>query len=189
MHPASAAKTKTNLMNKILLPLVAGITLAVSANAGQPVVTSDKSYKNPAPAAECFRAHELQLDLFGLHGWTTQGNHDDGFGGGLGVNYFLTKHLGVGVDGSIRDADAEIWNASASLILRFPIENGGRCLAPYILGGGGVQTNSTTAGSFHAGGGLEYRLPAGFGLFAEGRYFWAGANDQVQARAGFRIVF
>lgn len=175
-------------MKNTLLSLAAGLSVVAGAQAGQPVVHSGKDYKAPA-AAPCFKDHEFQLDVFGLYGWSTQGQHDDGFGGGLGVNYFFTKNLGFGIDGSLRDADSALWTASASLIARFPIENGSTCLAPYILGGGGVQTNGTTAGSFHAGGGLEFRLPAGFGIFAEGRYFWSGPDDQVQARAGFRIVF
>lgn len=173
-------------MKRILLSLAACLSLAASASAGHQVASS-KEYKNPVPP--CFQDQELQLDVFGLYGWTTQGNHDDGFGGGLGVNYFFTRNIGVGVDGSLRDADSALWTASVSLIARFPIESDSLCLAPYVLVGGGVQTNGSIDGEFHAGGGLEFRLPAGIGLFTEGRYFWAGHNDQVQARVGLRIVF
>lgn len=174
-------------MKKILLSFAACLSLAAGASAGHEVVSSGKEYKNPVPP--CFQDQEFQLDVFGLYGWTTQGDHDDGFGGGLGVNYFFMRNLGVGVDGSLRDADSALWTATASLIVRFPIETGSVCLAPYILGGGGLQVNSSIDGAFHAGGGLEFRSPQGFGVFAEGRYFWAGHNDQVQARLGFRVLF
>ncbi len=175
-------------MKRILLSLAVCLSVAASASAGHQMVSS-KEYKNPAPPP-CFQDQELQLDVFGLYGWTNQGDHDDGFGGGLGVNYFFLRNLGIGVDGSVRDADPALWTASASLIVRFPIETGSLCVAPYILGGGGVQTNGTTRGAYHAGAGLEFRCPQGFGVFTEGRYFWAGNDDdQIQARLGFRVVF
>jgi hypothetical protein len=174
-------------MKRILLSFAACLSLAASASAGHEMVSSGKDYKNPVPP--CFQDQELQLDVFGLYGWTAQGNHDDGFGGGLGVNYFFMRNLGVGVDGSVRDADSALWTASVSLIVRFPIEGDSLCLAPYILAGGGVQTNGSIDGEFHAGTGLEFRCPQGFGVFAEGRYYWAGHNDQIQARLGFRVLF
>jgi hypothetical protein len=175
-------------MKRILLSLAACLSLAASASAGyQMSAPSGKDYKNPVPP--CFQEQELQLDVFGLYGWTAQGNHDDGFGGGLGFNCFFMRNLGVGVDASLRDADSALWTASVSLIVRFPIESDALCLAPYIVAGGGLQTNGTIDGEFHAGGGLEFRFPQGFGLFAEGRYFWAGHNDQIQARLGFRVLF
>ncbi len=173
-------------MKKILLSLAACLGLAANGFAGHQMA-SGKDYKNPAPP--CFQDQELQLDVFGLYGWSTEGSHDDGFGGGLGVNYFFLRNLGIGVDGSVRDADSALWTSSLSLIVRFPIESGNVCIAPYILAGGGIQTNGTTHGEYHAGGGLEFRLPEGFGVFAEGRYFWAGNDEQVQARLGFRVVF
>jgi hypothetical protein len=173
-------------MKKIAFALVASLSLVASSFAGHQMA-SGKDYKSP-PADPCFRDQEFQIDTFGLYGWSVEGSHDDGFGGGVGVNYFFLRNLGVGIDGSLRDASSALWTASASLIVRFPIE-GSVCVAPYILGGGGVQTNGTTHGAFHAGGGLEFRLPAGFGFFGEGRYYWAGNDDQVQARLGFRVVF
>jgi hypothetical protein len=175
-------------MKRILLSFAACLSLAASASAGHEMASSGgKDYKNPVPP--CFQDQELQLDVFGLYGWTAQGNHDDGFGGGLGMNYFFLRNLGVGVDGSLRDADSALWTASVSLIVRFPIEGDSLCLAPYILAGGGVQTNGSIDGAFHAGGGLEFRCPEGYGMFVEGRYFWAGHNDQIQARVGFRVLF
>lgn len=179
----------TNLpMKRILLSFAACLSLAASASAGHEMATSGKDYKNPVPP--CFQDQELQLDVFGLYGWTAQGNHDDGFGGGLGVNYFFLRNLGVGIDGSLRDADPESWTASVSLIVRFPIEGDSLCLAPYLLAGGGLQWGfANPDGEFHAGGGLEFRCPQGFGVFAEGRYYWAGHNDQIQARVGFRVLF
>ena len=113
-------------------------------------------------------------------------------GGGIGFNYFFTRYLGVGVDGNIFDGGVNgVWQTSGSLIARFPVELGGLCLAPYILAGGGVQTDGITSGTYHAGGGLEFRIvPEKFGVYAEGRYTWAAdSDDSAQARMGVRLVF
>ena len=180
-------------MKTIVIALAACVSIGGSAVAGH-AVRDYKADKNPPGA--CFAETELQLDLFGLYGWSTEGSSGDGFGGGIGVNYFFQRYFGIGVDGAVRDAsnhgsrESALWNASASLIGRFPLElGGGLCLAPYILGGGGVQANGTTHGSFHAGGGLEWRATPMLGVFTEGRYIWAGHEDQVQVRLGARIVF
>ncbi len=179
-------------MKKIALILTACLGIAGGAFAGQPV-RDYKTDKNPP--APCFKDQELQLDVFGLYGWSTQGPTGDGFGGGLGLNYFFLRHFGFGVDGSVRDASDGarrgdvLWTASASLIARCPLELGSICIAPYFLGGGGVQSNDTTNGTGHAGGGLEWRATPKIGIFTEGRYIWAGHEDQVQARFGARIVF
>jgi hypothetical protein len=175
-------------MKKIAFSLLACLALVASASAGHQMA-SGKDYKG-TPPPPCFQDQEFQLDLFGLHGWTTDGPHDDGFGGGLGLNFFFIRNLGIGIDGSVRDADGGdvLWTASASLIVRFPIE-GSVCVNPYILAGGGVQGNDQTEGEVHAGGGLEFRVNPGLGIFAEGRYYWADDVEQAQARLGLRFAF
>jgi opacity protein-like surface antigen len=149
-----------------------------------------KDYKTPAPEP-CFKDVELQLDVFGSYtNAVSRSQHGDGFGGGIGVNYFFCRYLGVGVSGNLRDGDVNgVWNADASIIARYPLELGTFCLAPYILAGGGIETDSTTVGSWHAGGGLEWRATPSFGIFGEGRYTWAEDNDSASARVGLRFVF
>jgi hypothetical protein len=171
-------------MKKIALAAIACLSIGASAFAGHEM----KEYKQPLPEP-CFHDQELQLDIFGLYGWGTDGSNDSGAGGGLGVNYFWQRNLGVGIDGYARDGGSTVWGVSASLIVRFPIETGSLCLAPYILGGGGYQENGVSAGSFHAGGGLEFRLTPTLGIFTEGRYIWAGPEDSAHARLGVRLVF
>src|SRR5207247_1334735 len=100
-----------------------------------------------------------------------RGDHGDGFGGGLGVNYFFSRYFGIGVSGNLRDGDANgIWNVDGSLIARYPLELGTVCIAPYILAGGGFEADGSTVGTWHAGGGLEWRATPTFGIFGEGRY-------------------
>jgi hypothetical protein len=173
-------------MKKIAIPFLACLAIASSAFAGHEMKES-KEYK--AAAEPCFKDQELQLDVFASY-TDSRGSHGDGFGGGLAVNYFFMKYVGVGVDGNIFDGDSNgVWDATGRVIFRYPIE-GSVCLAPYIFGGGGVLTDSVTVGTWHAGGGLEWRATHTIGIFGEGRYTWGADNqDAAQARLGVRFVF
>jgi opacity protein-like surface antigen len=175
-------------MKKIALPFLACLALASSAFAGHEVKET-KDYK--APVEPCFQDKELQLDVFGS--WVETRNsatRHSGFGGGLGVNYFFMRYLGVGADGNISAASNGLWTFSGSLIARYPIE-GSLCLAPYAIVGGGFQTDGVNAGTWHAGGGLEWRVTHHLGVYGEGRYTWAGSHeeDNVRVSLGVRFVF
>jgi opacity protein-like surface antigen len=178
-------------MKKIAIPFVACLALASSAFAGHEM----KEMKQPVPTEPCFKDQELQLDVFGS--WADTRRHDnvagpkDGWGGGLGVNYFFMRYLGVGADANIVSASNGLWTFSGSLIARYPIEAGSLCLAPYILGGGGFQTDGINAGTWHVGGGLEWRATHNVGIYGEGRYTWAGAHeeDSVRVSLGVRFIF
>ena len=181
-------------MKKIALSFIASLAVASGALAGHEVVATSKEYKAPAPIP-CFRDTELQLDLFGTYNWliNRQAGGDDGFGGGVALNYFFMRHVGVGVDTNLFDGGVSgLWNFTGSLIIRFPIE-AEVCLAPYIFGGGGYAVDGQGEGTVHAGGGLEWRIvPEKIGIFAEGRYTWSTGNehgDAAQARLGVRFVF
>jgi hypothetical protein len=187
--------------------LLACTLMASSAFAGQPVVTTDKNYKAPEPEA-CFRDGELQLDIFGMYADGNSPLHagpirDHGWGGGIGINYFLTLNLGVGVEaawldarenGSLGGGYTAIHNYSASLIYRF-VETDS-CLAPYVFLGGGVAGDGENWAFGHVGLGAEYRItPQKLGIFADARWnyygdrFGHGDQNNVAARVGLRIVF
>ncbi|HYG21198.1 MAG TPA: hypothetical protein VEH04_00340 [Verrucomicrobiae bacterium] len=144
-----------------------------------------------------FTAHELNLDLFGSY-WAGQEKVEDVFdtnirrgtwGGGIGLNYFLTREIGFGGDLNISDNDGNfIDSASGSLIARFPIESVG--LAPYIFGGGTRLTDRHWEWAGHAGIGLEFRPNPITGIFADARYLWPDdSGDSLLLRAGLRLVF
>jgi hypothetical protein len=179
-------------MKKIALSFIASLTVAGGALAGHAVVeTSGKDYKGPPPPIPCFRDNEFQLDIFGSYTWI-ESPGDDGPGGGIGLNYFFTRHIGIGVDGNLFDGGYNgLWVVSGSLIVRFPIEGGDVCLAPYILGGAGAAMDQEAENTWHAGGGLEWRVtPEKLGVYAEGRYVWAEEHgDHAQVRLGVRFVF
>jgi hypothetical protein len=174
-------------MKKLLYPAVAALALAGTGIAGTPMYTS----KDPVAPEPCFNDVELQLDVFGSYNdGRARADRGDGWGGGLGVNYFFTRILGFGAAANLYDGDGEgEWNFDFDVIARFPIE-GGVCIAPYVLAGGGLATNGNTVGTWNVGGGLEWRATSSFGVFGEGRYIW-GAQDEdtVTARVGLRFVF
>lgn len=175
-------------MKKIAFPMLASLALVASAFAGQEVKESKEYKAVPDP---CFKDTELQLDIFGT--WTdATGNnpHKDGFGGGIGVNYFFHKYIGLSVDGNVYDGGPAVWDFTGRVIARFPIETGSICIAPYVFGGGGLLFDNTTVGTWNVGGGLEWRATHTIGVFTEGRYTWGGADvDAAQVRAGVRFVF
>lgn len=181
-------------MKKLTLTFLASLAITATGFAGQAMVES-KEFKAPAPEP-CFQAGEFQLDMFGSYnGATTNEEFGDGFGGGLGVNYFFTEMIGFGLSGNVYqghhtfNGDRAIWHTSANLIVRFPIQE--ICVAPYIFGGGGIGADGTTVGTYEAGAGLEWRVKPNLGLFAEGRYIWAASQDtdSTQTRVGVRFVF
>jgi hypothetical protein len=126
-------------MKKLTLAL---LTVAVSVT-GAFACTSAKTFKQTvAPAPECkFRDQELQVDAFAAGAFYNQGR--PGWGGGLGVIYFFTKFIGLGIEQDLLGREkvngsgsyAE-WVTAGNIFLRYPI-----CslnLAPYALIGGGA---------------------------------------------------
>jgi hypothetical protein len=201
-------------MKKLTLSLLLSLGLIGTTIAGQPMVSSGKEYKGTAPAPEyCFNDREFQLDLFGAYldgnGHTHAGPiRESGYGGGIGINYFFSRHIGIGVDATWisaeengaadaqRDDDDEtiFHNISSSLIFRLPIDSA--CIAPYLFVGGGFHVDGDQWASAHAGLGIEYRIvPQRIGLFTDARFTYYGTrygnDDQnnVLARAGIRFVF
>lgn len=146
-----------------------------------------------------YTANELSLDMFGSYQaaerrfnkiFETNIRHGD-WGGGVGVNYFFTRNIGIGGDLNIPDNGGNfIDSASGNLFLRLPIDPTG--LAPYIFGGGGRYTDPTWTWVADAGVGVEYRFNPVTGIFGDARYVWpekSGIPDGLLIRAGLRFVF
>lgn len=185
-----------------------------SAFAGETMHHDSKKTYQPM-AEPCFKDREWQLDLFGAYAFTEHDQEqiigDHAWGGGLGVNYFFTRNLGVGVEGTLldpRNGSDIIGSTNLNLFVRFPIDS--ICLAPYIfVGGGGVfnaedldradlpggddddDSDDDTFWSAHAGAGLEYRVTKRFGVFVDGRYTVVDEADNnfITVRSGIRIAF
>lgn len=170
------------------LALVSLVSLATSAFAGQPVVSDSK--KTVVPPEPCFGETELQLDMYGTYTWG-EGRIDEGWGGGIALNFFFHRYLGVGLDANVAETGSTSWNVSTNLIARYPLELGGLCLAPYAKAGIGYHFDGNDDWFAGAGAGLEFRVTSRVGLFTEGSYNWAfgDGDDFLEARAGVRLVF
>jgi len=173
-------------MKKLTIALVAVVVSVTGAFAG----TSAKTFKETvAPAPDCkFRDQELQVDAFAAGGFYSTGRPY--WGGGLGVNYFVNKYIGIGVEQGIggRGSNAE-WATVGNFFLRYPFCFG---FAPYAMVGGGCSYGTGDGHGFgHVGGGLEYRVTDNIGLFSDARYIYSSEEPQngVLGRAGLRFAF
>ena len=149
------------------------------------------------PQPERFRAQEFSADLFGsvsvgqetINDFdSSRIRHDGRLGMGIGVNYFVSRNLGVGVDAYTENAGHSfVDNVAGSIIYRFPFEIG---LAPYVYGGGGHQFDFNEQWFAHAGGGLEWRFHRNWGIFLDARYvFTDGTRNFGVGRLGMRYAF
>ena len=147
---------------------------------------------------DLYRANEFSLDLFGTdaldkytvsHPSEDRIRHDSRLGLGVGLNYFLIRYVGVGVDAYSEDTKHSfVDNVSGSLIGRLPIGNTG--LAPYAFGGGGHQFDPIDANFGHVGAGLEFRFTRNIGIFVDARWVWTDRDkDYGLGRAGVRFAF
>ena len=166
------------------------------------------------PETSCFSEHEWQVDLFGQYSVGEGPNQvglfrDHGWGGGIGLNYFFSRNIGLGVDAAWLDAkeapfggsvsddgdnSTTIHNFSGSLIFRAPMD--AACLAPYLYVGGGCSVDGHQWASAHAGAGVEYRIvPQKVGVFLDGRWTYLGDRfghgdlNYFSTRLGMRFVF
>jgi hypothetical protein len=144
-----------------------------------------------------FTAQELSLDLFGSY-MARQENFSEIFetdirsgghwGGGVGLNYFFLREVGVGADINMSNNGSWLVDLVAgNVIVRLPIESAG--LAPYLIGGGGRGIDPSWEWFAHAGVGLEARFTRTAGVFIDSRYIWAEKSyDKLQFRAGVRLT-
>jgi hypothetical protein len=181
---------------------VAAVTLIPTVTQAQAVVVQEPGWiqrhwvESPPPLK--YTSKELSFDMFGsyLNRENHLGNLFDTnirhgtWGGGVGINYFFTRYLGVGALMNIPNNGGRfVDQAGGNLIFRLPLANSG--LAPYIFGGGGRGFDPI--GYFYGDGGvgLEMRLSAVTGIFVDGQYIWGekGTGDKALFRAGLRFVF
>lgn len=204
------------MKNALLLLTTLG-TLSASALAGT-ATTTTVTPPPPAPLS-LYNANELQFDLFGQYGVTSSGNEhligDDAFGGGIGVNYFITRWLGIGGEGSLFDTEGDtLGTATFNVFLRAPLGESG--FAVYGFTGIGIVFNADDIDSDdfedfddrirdnddpkeeddillqgHVGLGVEYRFSPHFGIFTDARYTFVESDDSdfTLIRAGLRFAF
>ena len=178
-------------MNKTLTLIAVVLSTAATSFAGE-AISSKKVVVAPMQG-NLFNANEWQVDAYaaGAVG-RFNGQRYNGFGGGLGLSYFVTRYFGIGIDdtlGSLNGNGHAYDNFSGNVIGRLPIES--LHLAPYaFLGGGATWGNHTTAGNGDGGLGIEYRFTPNIGLFVDGRYLFGSRSlSETLSRAGIRFAF
>jgi len=169
-------------------------TLAILSASFGLATAEDYSAKNPAPplAAEC-TAFDPGFELSAYVGLSLpNGVGDDNWGGGIGVAYFFTENIGADFNWAVFDYNDAVSFVTADMVLRFPVKTA--CLAPYVIGGGGLVTDgNASVDVWRLGGGVDFR-PAflgNIGIFADGTYNWIGGSytDSTIVRLGLRLPF
>ncbi|MEO7299779.1 MAG: hypothetical protein ABI042_14525, partial [Verrucomicrobiota bacterium] len=148
---------------------------------------------------DLYSAQEFTFDIFGTYSKGKEKFNDTfdktlrhgDFGGGIGVNYFITRNFGIGTDAFAGDNGGDFVDAvSASAILRLPIDVAH--LAPYVFAGGGRQFDGPDSWNLHVGVGLEFRLSSYTGIFIDGRHVFHvsdKSSDYALIRSGLRFAF
>ena len=170
-------------------------------NASEQAQTTPPSDNQMKHDEDLYHANEFSVDLFAvgslheserIHGAIVTGKPNVKWGGGVGVNYFLTKYLGVGGDFySITFKRSFVDTTFGDAIFRFPL---GICksfgIAPYLFGGAGYQFQGVDQIVGGGGGGVEFRLMPHFSIFGDVRYLIAVKTRNFGVgRAGVRFSF
>lgn len=115
-------------------------------------------------------------------------SHDASFGGGIGLNAFVTKRYGVGLEAvSSTPTEGKFLDAlNAKAIVRLPIA----ILAPSVFAGGGYNFETEKPDIF-SGGGIELKVWKNAAAFGDARYVYVPAAEKGygQARLGLRLNF
>ncbi|MCP5539588.1 MAG: outer membrane beta-barrel protein [Akkermansiaceae bacterium] len=172
---------------KKLLSTLAILTLTAGlATAGD--WSKNPVEKNPIPVGcACF---DPGFEFSGFIAGGIPDNGDSELGGGASASYFFTENVGVELSYAVLAFDSEEHVITGNLVYRMPLKD--LCIAPYLLVGGGLLTNSATDGLFDVGGGLDIRFDSMgcLGLFADATYNWVdGDRDFTLIRSGVRVRF
>ena len=151
-----------------------------------------------AHEGELFLPNEFSFDAFANYTSTPRSSVDELFtddlrhgtwGGGVGLNYFFNKWIGISTDLEIGANGGQFIDSTAgNLVLRLPFDVAH--VAPYIFGGGGGQFDPESQWIVDAGAGLDFRINHWTGIFVDARYIWPDkSRDYGLFRSGFRFAF
>jgi hypothetical protein len=178
--------------------LIGGTILMLAAMSALSQDSVTNSQSPHYDQGDYYRSSELSLDGFGTaslgsyaidHPSNNRIRQNTEFGAGAGVNYFITRYIGIGAEAySENTTGVFIDNASGNLILRLPLGQSG--FAPYAFGGGGHQFDAAKLWFGQAGAGMEYRFTPHIGVFLDARAVWPNETKYYGvARLGMRFSF
>jgi hypothetical protein len=192
---------KTKLIRLIPAALLLTATAAPAAHMWEDPGDWWKGHFTYDRQAQRYNAQELSLDLFASY-INPEGNFGDLFdtsiregywGGGVGLNYFVTGGFGLGADFNMSSKPEEfdlVDQATGNVILRLPLGNSG--IAPYLIGSGGRGFSPQDMWVYGGGVGLEARFNLTTGVFSDARFFWNDKDtdyNRLLIRAGLRLAF
>lgn len=135
---------------------------------------------------EFYRGGEFQIDLFGSLATPDLDNYQSG--AGLGLNYYLSKNIGIGatIAGDWSEHGQVVDSAGGSLLYRIPIER-----SAITFRGGATWDLRREGWSLELGPGLEHRFTRHIGIFTEALLSKRIDEGDVHAvgRAGIRLAF
>lgn len=188
-------RMKKLMKNRIM---IGGTILMLAAKSALGADHSGNNHGTKYDQGGLYRAGELSVDAFGTAslGKSTIENlsndrvrNNTRLGAGLGVSYFFTRNIGIGGEAYSEDTKGVLVDsASANLILRFPLGEGG--FAPYAFGGGGRQFDDAKSWFAQVGAGMEYRFTRNIGAFVDARWVLPDETKYYGvARLGLRFAF
>jgi hypothetical protein len=142
------------------------------------------------PHERLFPSDQLNLDLFGTYATRDRfGDHENHGGGGVGLDYFFTRYLGIGADSYLEEWKWP-YRVNGSAILRLPLPAPLHGIALYGLGGGGREFKFVPQYTWHGGGGVEWKLSRRFGIFGDVREVLPKVTpNYTLVRAGISLGF
>lgn len=185
-------------MKQLMVIAAAAFFTATAAQAAHEYNWNARDRFTYASEGDVFLPNEFSFDAFATYTSTPRANFEDIFkndlrhgtwGGGIGLNYFFTKYVGISTDVVASDNGYKfIDSASANLVLRLPIEPAH--IAPYIFGGAGGQFDPKSQYLIDAGVGVDFRINHWTGIFIDARYVWPeDTADYGLFRSGLRFAF
>lgn len=157
------------LLGLIILVATNAVTIAAEAEAD----------------ASRYKAGEFSVDTFGTV--ITDDFANERLGYGVGLNYFFTRQLGIGLETRTERLDSEL-TFGANAIYRIPIYK----TAPYVFAGAGYSWK-TEQPNISVGAGLEHRFTEHFGIFGDARLLKDVEGENTPsfalARLGVRFAF
>ena len=172
-------------VERLLNRLALCIALTFATLAALPLCAADEP--------QVFLAGEWNLDLYGTGNLANESRSKDDvvFGGGVGLNYWITRGFGLGLKGEtdnlVGGFEHSVFDrALGRVLVRAPLWDR---IAPYGYAEGGYafERNRFIAGT---GAGLDFRLAKGWALFGEaGLQVTAKGAGSMKGEAGVRLCW
>ena len=105
-------------------------------------------------------------------------------GAGLEAKYFVTRQIGIGLEGDWLESEGALGQIKATATVRFPMGQ----WAPYVFGGAGIQIGDRTKAIGEIGGGVERRFSPAVGVFVDAGWTFGEHENAALFRAGISIV-